>query len=69
MNVDELISKLQALRSESRLGGDTVVVLCLPNIEYAPVSSVDLDRLDPDGATISIESTPEVVKRLEDALL
>ena len=54
MTLDELISELQSIRKDSRLGGETCVyVACLGDDEYKEVRGVRLEQ-DNDGSLVVV---------------
>ena len=65
--IDSLADSLAHERGHSRLGGETVVVVCLEDsgLEYQPVKRVDLDK-SPDGAVcrIVIDDVPTAAPAL-----
>jgi hypothetical protein len=54
MTLDQLIQEAKEARKISPLGGDTVVYICLLDLEYIPVEYTDLD-IDQSGAVFLIE--------------
>jgi hypothetical protein len=55
MTIDEAIAQLEAARKVARLGGGTVLYMCLvgSEIEYLPVDSIVAEN-DPDGALCTL---------------
>jgi len=49
MTIDEAIIKLNDLRAKSKLGGGTVLCICLDDIEYFPVDDFKVEN-DQHGA-------------------
>jgi len=49
MTIDEAIAKLTELKGKSKLGGETVLCVCLPDIEYIEVDDIKVDN-DQHGA-------------------
>ena len=51
MTVDDAINLLSEFKKQSRLGGNTVLVLCETDREYTPIEFLKLDQ-DSDGAVV-----------------
>jgi len=58
LTVSELVARLHEVTAQSRLLGDTVVVLCEDGREYVEIAEVDLDQ-DEDGAVILLKLAEE----------
>jgi hypothetical protein len=61
ITIDEAIGQLQTIAAQSPLGGDTCLMVCIPNIEYQPVTGIEMDRSQ-DGAIALIMQPYEDVK-------
>lgn len=59
MTIDEAIDALQEIKEASKLGGNTVLVLCIPDVPYLNVDDITLDE-DEDGAVVLLVSDEEV---------
>ena len=56
MNLAETIRQLQSMKTESPIGDDTAVVLCIDDsgIEYQPIDRVTLDRSGGEGSALAL---------------
>ena len=57
MTIDEVLAALARVRVESPLGGETVVVVCRPEVPNAAVDRVDIEHSD--GAVAVLFATFE----------
>ena len=64
ITVDEAIDQLREIAATSPLGGDTCLMVCIPNIEYQPVTRIKMDR-GQDGA-IALVMQPYEADGFED---
>jgi hypothetical protein len=49
ITIDEAIIMLARAKNEARLGGQTVLHVCIPEIPYVPVKDIRVEN-DPDGS-------------------
>lgn len=53
VTIDDALRQLNRMRLESQLGGDTVLHICLPEVEYMSVRQLKLEQ-DNDGAVVLV---------------
>jgi hypothetical protein len=57
LTIDKAISKLLQLKAKSKLGGNTCLVLSMPEKAYHPFSDMELES-DDDGAVVTLGADP-----------
>lgn len=57
ITIDQAIEQLTALKSQSKLGGDTCLVISLPETEWFEVEALKIEN-DDDGALALVCGTP-----------
>jgi hypothetical protein len=59
MTIDQMITRLTAIREKSPFDGDTTVCICIQDQPYIPIDSMNDDfddRYEEDGCVVFLES-------------
>lgn len=71
LTIDEAIEQLTQAKSQSRLGGNTMFLACVPEIPYVEIRAIRVEN-DPDGAVclaiLDEEEPPATPLSAEDAV-
>lgn len=51
LTIDEAIAKLTKARTKAKLGGETVLHVCIDEVPYIPVKDIKVEN-DEDGAVV-----------------
>src|SRR6266481_3952649 len=67
LTINQAIDRLMEVREAAKLGSDTCVVICLPDVEYLGVEAINVES-DPDGSTALVYGPTNVVPESLDGL-
>lgn len=58
MTISQAIFRLNQVAIKSKFGYETCLAICVPDIEYLPVETIELEE-DASGALVTIQSPAE----------